>query len=186
MQGGSALGYPLGWDPATGLDMPPGAFITSTVGQTSASASQPIGQQQNASASQPMTQNVSASQPMGQINASASQLIAHQQNLAALIQPMTHTEILISRLPHRNGVNWVFHDPMAGTVRRVNVPYLHPMAQQSINQAAQQMGVNNEMVLYQQPPAQIAQHTPQMTSATQLRLDIKPARLGLVRADSVC
>ena len=128
MQEGSASRYPLGWDPTTGLGMPAGSFIPSTVGQTSASALQLIGQQHNASASQSMTQNVPVSQPMVQVNTSASQPMAHQQNLAVLVQPMTPTEILISRLPHRNGVNWVFHDPMAGTVRHVNVPYPHPMA----------------------------------------------------------
>ena len=66
MQGGSTSKYPLGWDPATSLGMPPGFFIPSTVGQTSASASQPAGQQTSASASQPIPQqeNASASQPM--------------------------------------------------------------------------------------------------------------------------
>jgi len=97
MQGGSTSKYPLGWDPATSLGMPPGFFIPSTVGQTSApasqcaSASQTIPQQQNASASQPMVQNVSVPQPTGHINASNLQPIAYQENLAALIQPMTPT-----------------------------------------------------------------------------------------------
>ena len=48
MQGGFALGYPLGWDPATSLGMPPEIFFPSGAGQTSASASQPIPQQENA------------------------------------------------------------------------------------------------------------------------------------------
>ena len=66
MQGGFASGYPLGWDPTTGLGMPLEFFIPSTVGQTSASASQPAGQQTSALASQPIPQqeNASASQPM--------------------------------------------------------------------------------------------------------------------------
>jgi hypothetical protein len=56
---------------------------------------------------------------------------------------------------------------MAGTVRHVNVPYPHPMAQQSVNQVTQQTGVRNEMVLYQQPSAQVTQHAPHKTSVTQ-------------------
>ena len=90
-QGGSMSGYPLGWDLATGLGMTPGSFNSSTMGQNSASASQPMSQQQNASISQPMAQNVSVSQPMGQINASASQPMAQQQNLVSLIQPISPT-----------------------------------------------------------------------------------------------
>ena len=78
MQGGFALEYPLGWDLATSLGMPPEIFFPSGAGQTSTSASNPIGQQTSASASQPnpqqenalasqlMAQNVSTSQPMGQ------------------------------------------------------------------------------------------------------------------------
>ena len=98
---------------------------------------------------------------------SASQPMAQQQQNASLIQPITPTEVLTSRLPHRNGVNWVFHDPMMGTVRHVNVPYAHPLAQQSVSQAASQPSTTSGIMLYQQPSNQIAQHTPQVTSANQ-------------------
>ena len=132
MQGGSTSGLPLGWDPVTEFGMPSGLFTPSTLGQNNTSASQPMGHQQNISASQPILQNISAFQPTDQTNMSASQPMAQQQQNASLIQPITPTEVLTSRLPHRNGVNWVFHDPMMGTVRHVNVPYAHPLAQQSI------------------------------------------------------
>ena len=121
VQRGSASGLPLGWDPVTGFGMPLGLFTPLTQGQT------------NTSASQPIVQNVSAFQPTDQTNMSASQPMAQQQQNASLIQPITPTEVLTSRLLHRNGVNWVFHDPMMGTVRHVNVPYAHPLAQQSIS-----------------------------------------------------
>ena len=138
-QGGFMAGYPVGWDPATGLGMPQEFFIPSTVGQASSSASQPTYQQvspaapqptqhqDSVSASQPMLPNASAPQPSG--NVSAFRPTPHQQSLATLIQPMTPTEILVSRLPHRHKVNWVFHDPATGSVHHVNVPYPHPMAQ---------------------------------------------------------
>jgi hypothetical protein len=41
------------------------------------------------------------------------------------------------------------------------------MAQQSFNQLASQPVATSGMVLYQQPPSQIAQQAPQMTSANQ-------------------
>jgi hypothetical protein len=63
------------------------------------------------------------------------------------------------------GVNWVFHDPTVGTVRHVNVLYVHSIAQMSVNQSASQPIATNGMVLYQQPPNQIVQHTQQAASA---------------------
>jgi len=88
-----------------------------------------------------------------------------QQQTAMSVHPITPTEILVSRLPHQGGVNWVFHDPMTGGVRHVNVPYVHPVAQQLVNQSASQPIATSGMVLYQQPSSQIAQHAPQMASA---------------------
>ena len=144
-QGGFMTGYPVGWDPASGLGMPPEFFIPPTVGQASSSDSQPSDQQlstsapqltqpqDNTSASQPMVPNVSAPQPTGPTNLSAFGPTPHQQSLAMLIQPKSPTEVLVSRFPHSNGVTWVFHDPAAGTVRHVNVPYIYPVAQQQAN-----------------------------------------------------
>ena len=52
------------------------------------------------------------------------------QNLAMMIQPKSPTEVLVTRLPRADGVTWVFHDPVTGFVRHVNVPNIHPAAQQ--------------------------------------------------------
>ena len=57
VQGGSASGYPKGWNPATGLGMPPEFFTPISTAQSNALATQPIASQQNASAAQPTTQN---------------------------------------------------------------------------------------------------------------------------------
>ena len=86
VQGGSASGLPLGWDPVTKFGMPSGLFTPSTLGLNNTSASQPMGHQQNISVSQPIAQNVSASQPTGQTNASALQPMAQQQHIVSLIQ----------------------------------------------------------------------------------------------------
>jgi len=42
MQGGSASGFPRGWDPMTGYGMHPDFFTTPVKGQFNASVSQPI------------------------------------------------------------------------------------------------------------------------------------------------
>ena len=57
--------------------------------------------------------------------------------------------------------------PTVGSVRHVNVPYVQLMTQQSINQSASQPITASGIVLYQQSPNQIPQHTPQMASANQ-------------------
>jgi hypothetical protein len=49
-QGSLMSGYPAGWDPTTGLGMPPEFMIPSRTKQPSPSASQPMNQQVNASA----------------------------------------------------------------------------------------------------------------------------------------
>ena len=146
-QGGFMPGYPVGWDPASGLGMPLEFFIPSTVGQASSSASQPANQQVNASAPQltqpqdstlapqPAVPNASVPQSTGPTNVavptnvSASGPTYHQQNLAMLIQPKSPTEVLMSRSPHGNGVTWIFHDPTTSFVHHVNVPCIHPVAQ---------------------------------------------------------
>ena len=57
VQGGYASGYPKGWNPATGLGMPPELFTVSSAAQFNASATQPMTPQQSVSAAQPTTQN---------------------------------------------------------------------------------------------------------------------------------
>ena len=52
-QGSFMSGYPAGWDPTTGLGMPPEYMIPSPTGQPSTSSSQPMNQQVNVSAPHP-------------------------------------------------------------------------------------------------------------------------------------
>ena len=98
---------------------------------------------------------------------SASGPAFHQQNLALMIQLKSPTEVLVSRLPHANGVTWIFHDPATSYVRHVNVPNIHPVAQQQANQGSAQASTGNEMVLYQPPSNQVTQHVTQMISVAQ-------------------
>ena len=53
VHGGSASGFPRGWNPATGLGKPPKLFNISYAVQFNASATQPMTPQQNASTAQP-------------------------------------------------------------------------------------------------------------------------------------
>ena len=55
-----------------------------------------------------------------------------------MIQPKSPTEVLVTRLPHANGVPWVFHDPVTGFVHHVNVPNIHHVAEQQPNQGSVQ------------------------------------------------
>ena len=52
-QGNFMSGYPASWNQTTGLGMPPEFMIPSPSKQPSTSASQPMNQQENASALQP-------------------------------------------------------------------------------------------------------------------------------------
>ena len=98
---------------------------------------------------------------------SASRPTPQQQNLAMIIQPKSPTEVLVTRLPHANGVTWVFHDPVSGFVRHVNVPNVPPVAQQQVNQGSAQANHSNEMVLYQLPSNQVTQQVAQNASVAQ-------------------
>ena len=131
-QGGFMTGFPIGWDPTTGFGMPPEYMVSSAAGQASSSASP----------------TASAPSPMGSTNVSPFGPTSHQQNLAMLIQPKSPTEVLVTRLPHANGVTWIFHDPATSYVCHVNVPNIHPVAQQQANQGSVQASTGNEMVLY--------------------------------------
>ena len=54
VQGGSASGFPKGWNPATGYGMPPELFTPPPKTQFNASATQPMTPQNDPSATQPM------------------------------------------------------------------------------------------------------------------------------------
>ena len=73
----------------------------------------------------------------------------------------------MSRLPHANGVTWIFHDPATSYVRHVNVPNTPPVAQQQPNQRSAQSSHSNEMVLYQSPSNQVTQQVTRTASAAQ-------------------
>jgi len=127
-------GYPTGWDPATGFGMPPEYMIPSPTGQPSTSASQSMNQQVNASApqptqlqdaapaSQPSVTPASVLLPASPNNVSAPWLTPQQQNLAVVLQPKSPIEVLAKKVPHANGVTWVFQDLATGFVCHVNVP----------------------------------------------------------------
>ena len=84
-----------------------------------------------------------------------------------MIQPKSPTKVQANRLPHANGVTWVFHDPVTGFVRHVNVPNIPPVAQQQPSQSSARSSYSNEMVLYQSPSNQVTQQVARTTSAAQ-------------------
>ena len=84
-----------------------------------------------------------------------------------MIQPKSPTEVLVTRLPHADGVTWVFHDLVTGFVRHVNVPNIPHVAQQQPSQRSAQNSHGNEMVLYQSPSNQATQQVTQTASAAQ-------------------
>ena len=81
-----------------------------------------------------------------------------------ILQSKSPTEVLANRIPHANGVTWVFHDLATGFVRHVNVP---PVAQQQPSQRIVQSSHGNEMVLYQSPSNQSPQQVTWTASTAQ-------------------
>ena len=140
VQGNYMTGFPVGWNPTTRFGMPPEYMVPSSAGLPSSSAWQPMNQQVNASAPQPTQSQdatpapqpsvtrASAPSPVSPSNMSAPWVTPQQQILAMMIQPMSPLEVLANRLSHANGVTWVFHDPVTGFVRHVNVPNIPPVA----------------------------------------------------------
>ena len=84
-----------------------------------------------------------------------------------MIHPKSPTEVLANRIPHANGVTWVFHDLAAGFVHHVNMPNIPPVAQQQPSQRSAQNSHGNEMVPYQPPSNQVTQQVARTTSAAQ-------------------
>ena len=109
-------GYPVGWNPTTGLGMPPEFMIPSPSKQPSTSASQPMNQQVSASAPQPTQPQdtapasqsaatpTSVPSPASPSNVSAPCPTPQQQNLAMMLQSKSPIEVLANRVPHANGV----------------------------------------------------------------------------------
>ena len=65
-----------------------------------------------------------------------------------MLQPKSPTEVLANRLPHANGVTWVFQDLATGMLRHVDVPNVPSFARRQSGQVATQSSPSNEMVLY--------------------------------------
>jgi len=86
---------------------------------------------------------------------------------------------LANRIPHANGVTWVFHDLATGFVHHVNVPLV---AQQQPSQRTAQSSHGNEMVLYQSPSNQPPQQVTQTASAAQpiTTPNVQPASAALL------
>ena len=82
-QGSFMSGYPAGWDPTTGLGMPPEYMIPSPIGQPSTSASQPMNQQVNVSASQPTQPQDTAPTSQPSVTPASVPLPASPSNVSA-------------------------------------------------------------------------------------------------------
>lgn len=119
---------PSGWDPRTGLGMPPEIFNILSQDQSFLGGA-PTLANQGTSASQPTAQNISASQPMSH-ETHISQLVDHmviprQAPLASqLIGPMTAEEArpYVMKILYPCGATFVYYDPALGALRHINVP----------------------------------------------------------------
>ena len=183
-------GYPVGWNPTTGLGMPPEYMIPSSSKQPSASVSQPMNQQESASApqptqpldtapaSQPAVTPTSVPAPASPSHVSTPWPTPQQQYLAMMLQPKSPTEVLANRIPHVNRVTWVFQDLATGMLRHIDVPNVPGLLYRQTDQRATQNSPNNEMVLYQSPPRQPPQQ------ATQAAAAVKPMNLPSVQPAS--
>ena len=82
-----------------------------------------------------------------------------------MLQPKSPTEVLANRIPHVNGVTWVFQDLATGMLRHVDVPNVPGFTHRQPGQGATQSSPSNEMVLYQSPSNQPPQQTTQAAPA---------------------
>jgi len=191
VQDGFAYVFPKGWNPATGYGMHPDFFSTPPKMQFNASASQPIasqpdplvvqpmGAQQDESATQLNAQGAWSPQQMAQANASAPSPMTPQQHLTILLQPQSPSEVLLSQSPHQKGINWVFHNQATGQIWYVNVPYMDITGQQSANPSATQP------TMTQQIPNQMSQQAQQMQSAQQPMNHVAQQLVMMTNAASV-
>ena len=90
--------------------------------QENASAPQPTQPQDIALASQPAIIPALVPSPASPSHVSAPWPTPQQQYLAMMLQPKSPTEVLANRLPHANGVTWVFQDLATGMLCHVDVP----------------------------------------------------------------
>jgi len=135
--------------------------------QENASAPQPTQPQDTAPTSQPAVTPASVPSPASPSHVSAPWPTPQQQYLAMMLQPKSPTEVLANRLPHANGVTWVFQDLATGMLRHVDLPNVPSFARRQSGQGTTQSSPSNEMVLYQSPSNQPPQQATQTASATQ-------------------
>ena len=98
-----------------------------------------------------------------------------------MLQPKSPTEVLANRLPHANGVTWVFQDLATGMLRHVDVPNVPSFARCQSGQGATQSSPSNEMVVYQSPSNQpLQQVTPTALAAQPMTTaNVQPASAAL-------
>ena len=97
VQGGSASGFPKGWNPATGYGMPPDFFISQPSAQFNASVTQPMVPQSDASATQPMVsqQGALAAQPNAQNTWSPQMAAQSNTSVPPPMTPHQHLAIML-------------------------------------------------------------------------------------------
>ena len=81
--GNYMTGFPVGWNPATGYGMPPKYMVSSSTGQPSSSASQPMNQQVNASAPQPTQPQDTAPAPQPSVTTASAPSPASPSKMSA-------------------------------------------------------------------------------------------------------
>ena len=98
-----------------------------------------------------------------------------------MLQPESPTEVLANRLPHANGVTWVFQDLATGMLRHVDVPNVPGFTHRQPGQGATQSSPSKGMVLYQSPSNQLSQQATQAASAARLMTlpNVQPASATL-------
>ena len=133
--------------------------------QENASAPQPTQPQDTTPASQPAVTPASVPSPASPSHVSAPWPTPQQQYLAMMLQPKSPTEVLANRLPHANGVTWVFQDLATGMLRHVDVPNVPGFTHRQPGQGATQSSPSKGMVLYQSPSNQLSQQATQAASA---------------------
>lgn len=167
-QGGPTFELPLGWDPKSGLGMPPELFNLASQGQPS-SGGVPL---PNTSATQPMAQTGSTSQIMNKealISQLVNQMIIQNQPVSAS-QPIGQaspeaSRVRILRIQYEGGTTYVCYDPVLGDLRHVNVP--NP-------RSPLHLATTNALVSYQAPANSGVSRQPQAASAGQLIAPTRP------------
>jgi hypothetical protein len=112
-----------------------------------------------APASQPDVTTTSVPAAASPSHVSAPWPTPQQQYLAMMLQPKSPTEVLANRIPHANGVTWVFQDLATGMLRHVDVPnvpgFTHRQPGQGTTRAVQARGwycINHHLTSFLSKP----------------------------------